>query len=76
QFDREIKIRDFVIAGEDRKFYPAQVTLNADQSITVQSEKVIHPFAVRYGFVDCLEGSLFSKAGLPVSLFRTDSWEK
>ncbi|MGB7394012.1 MAG: sialate O-acetylesterase, partial [Pricia sp.] len=76
KFDQEKRIRDFEIAGADHKFYPAQVTVNDNQTLTVQSEEVEAPVAVRYGFVDCLEGSLFSEAGLPVSPFRTDSWEK
>lgn len=75
-FDAKKKISDFVIAGKDQKFYPAQVTVNNDQTLTVQSDRVEEPVAVRYGFVDCLEGSLFSSSGLPVSPFRTDSWEE
>lgn len=74
QFDANRKITDFEIAGEDKKFRPAQVTINENQTLTVSSDNVKEPVAVRYGFVDCLEGSLFSRAGLPVSPFRTDSW--
>jgi len=75
QFDTTNEIRDFTIAGKDQKFYPATVTVTDDQALSVESDKVAKPVAVRYGFVDCLEGSLFSKAGLPVSPFRTDSWK-
>jgi sialate O-acetylesterase len=73
-FDRNRDFKNFVIAGADKVFYPAKVELNKNQTLTIYSDKVKKPVAVRYGFVDCLEGSLFSKSGLPVSLFRTDTW--
>ena len=73
-FKTDIDIKDFMIAGEDQKFYPAQIIINKNQTITVFSEEVKNPVAVRYGFDDCLKGSLFGKNGLPVSAFRTDNW--
>jgi len=33
------------------------------------------PVAVRYGYKDYVEGSLFDVYGLPASPFRTDNWE-
>ena len=72
--DRELK--NFEIAGADQVFYSAEVKINKDQTITVFSDQVKEIVAVRYGFIDCLEGSLFSKAGLPVSPFRTDDWSE
>ena len=73
--DSKMELKNFVIAGEDRIFYPAQVKMNKNKTVTVFSDKVKNPVAVRYGFEDCLEGTLFSNAGLPVSPFRTDIWE-
>ena len=75
-FDNNRTLENFEIAGADHIFYEAKVKINKDQTLSVYSDKVKNPVAVRYGFVDCLEGSLFSKAGLPVSPFRTDDWSE
>jgi sialate O-acetylesterase len=64
----------FEIAGDDRVFYPAQAVINRDRSVSVWSEDVPKPVAVRYAFADCVEGTLFNIAGLPASPFRTDDW--
>lgn len=72
--DSSRELKNFEIAGSDKVFYPAIVKVNKNKTLTVYSEKVNNPVAVRYGFVDCLEGSLFSKAGLPISPFRSDDW--
>jgi len=64
----------FEIAGQDRAFYPAEVVINRDRTITVWSKYVPYPVAVRYAFGDCIDGSLFNIAGLPASPFRTDNW--
>lgn len=74
KLDTKKELKDFVIAGEDKVFYPATVKINKDQTLTVYSDKVDKPVAVRYGFIDCMEGTLFSNSGLPVSPFRTDDW--
>ena len=74
--DNKRELRNFVIAGEDKIFYPAQAKINRNKTVTVYSDKVKNPVAVRYGFVDCLEGTLFSNSGLPVSPFRTDDWKE
>jgi sialate O-acetylesterase len=64
----------FEIAGGDQFFYPAEVVINKDKTISVWSRDVPYPVAVRYAFGDCVAGSLFNIAGLPVSPFRTDDW--
>jgi sialate O-acetylesterase len=64
----------FEIAGEDRAFHPARAVINRDRTVSVWSEKVPVPVAVRYAFKDCVEGTLFNIAGLPASPFRTDDW--
>ena len=64
----------FEIAGDDRAFYPAQVVINRDRTVSVWSEDVPKPAAVRYAFGDCVEVTLFNIAGLPASPFRTDDW--
>ncbi|WP_316767321.1 sialate O-acetylesterase [Pedobacter frigiditerrae] len=64
----------FEIAGEDKKFYPATAKITGS-SVTVTSSEVKAPVAVRYAFKDFLIGDLFGNDGLPVSSFRTDSWD-
>ncbi|NER17826.1 sialate O-acetylesterase [Spongiivirga citrea] len=70
------EIVGFTIAGKNKRFYPAKVTINKDRTLTVYSAEVKKPVAVRYLFSSCFEGNLFNIAGLPVSPFRTDSWEE
>ncbi|WP_169516000.1 sialate O-acetylesterase [Gaetbulibacter saemankumensis] len=65
----------FEVAGFDRVFYPAIAEINNDGTVTVFSKQVKQPIAVRYGFKNCPEGTLFNTNGLPASPFRTDNWE-
>jgi sialate O-acetylesterase len=68
------EIKEVFVAGEDKVFYPAQARLERDKLI-VWSKQVKKPVAVRYAFGNTSIGNLFSKGGLPVTAFRTDSWE-
>jgi sialate O-acetylesterase len=61
------------IAGADKVFYPAH-TRRDRQGITVRSEKVNEPVAVRYAWRSWAEGSLYDTSMLPASSFRTDNW--
>ncbi len=63
----------FIIAGKDRKFYPAEARIEGDV-VVVRSVHVPEPVAVRYGWLDDAEPNLISVAGLPASSFRTDNW--
>ncbi len=63
----------FEIAGEDKKFYPAKAEIKANQ-ITLQSDKVSKPVAVRYAYKEWVIGELYNNDGLPASSFRTDNW--
>jgi sialate O-acetylesterase len=65
----------FEVAGADKMFFPAKAVLSGS-SITVSSEAVPVPVAVRYAFKDFVVGDLYSNEGLPVSSFRTDDWEQ
>lgn len=67
-------ITELYIAGVDRKFYPAQATIDKDK-LVVWSKDVKEPVAVRFAFSNTAIGNLFSKEGLPVGPFRTDDWE-
>jgi sialate O-acetylesterase len=70
---REGLLSDFIIAGDDRKFVPAQAVIDTD-TIVVSSDQVTKPVAVRYGWTNWVMGTLFNKEGLPASSFRTDDW--
>jgi sialate O-acetylesterase len=63
----------FEIAGEDRRFVPAEVTLEKD-SVRVYSPKVSKPVAVRFAWHEEARPNLMNKEGLPAAPFRTDSW--
>lgn len=67
-------LTNFKLAGENKRFYPAQATINW-QGITLFSAFVKEPVAVRYAFDDFVEGELFNTAGLPAPSFRTDDWD-
>jgi sialate O-acetylesterase len=72
-FGRELA--GFEIAGEDRVFHPARASIAAREvAVTVWSEAVPDPVAVRYAFEDCPPATLYGAEGLPASSFRTDDW--
>lgn len=66
-------LNQFTIAGADQKFYPAKAEIIKGK-LTVYSENVSAPVAVRYGWENYTEGTLFNLGGLPASSFRTDNW--
>lgn len=69
-------LSDFEIAGEDRVFYPATATIiHRKPEVLVKSDKVPNPVAVRYGWSNWVDGSLFDTNLLPASSFRTDRWD-
>lgn len=68
----------FEIAGVDRKFHKAEVRVTpafwGNEGLEVWSELVAEPVAVRYGFTNFVNGTLYNTEGLPASSFRTDDW--
>lgn len=64
---------EFLIAGPDKKFYPASAKIDGS-TVIVSSKQVKTPVAVRYAWSNSSMGNLFGKSGLPVSSFRTDNW--
>jgi sialate O-acetylesterase len=64
---------NFLIAGEDKVFKKASVKVDGDKLILYSSE-IKNPLAVRYTWSNTAEATLFNKAGLPASTFRTDDW--
>jgi sialate O-acetylesterase len=65
--------RGFAIAGPDRKFFWADARIDGD-SVVVSSPHVANPLAVRYGWANNPDCTLYNAAGLPASPFRTDDW--
>ncbi len=66
-------IRGFAIAGEDHKFVWADAKVDGN-TITVWSDSVPKPVAVRYCWSGYRAANVFNQAGLPLSTFRTDAW--
>lgn len=69
-------LTDFEIAGEDRKFYSARAIIVDRKTVFVSSQEVPQPVAVRYGWKNWVQGSLFDASLLPASSFRTDNWNE
>ena len=67
------ELRGFVIAGPDRRFYKANATISGNKVI-LSSPEVKYPVAVRYGWGNNIESTLYNIEGLPASPFRTDNW--
>jgi sialate O-acetylesterase len=65
---------EFLIAGNDQIFFPAEVKLEKDK-IVVSNKQVANPVAVRFSFSNTAMSNVFNKEGLPVIPFRTDNWE-
>lgn len=68
------ELKGFAIAGNDRRFVWAQVEITGDK-VSVWSDTVKAPAAVRYGWAANPTCNLVNAAGLPASPFRTDDWE-
>ncbi len=66
--------KQFLIAGEDHKFFPATAKIDGG-TVVVSAKEVKNPVAVRFCWDNTSLPNLFNKEGLPVSSFRTDSWE-
>ena len=66
------ELKQFAIAGADRKFIWAKAKIEGD-NVIVWNDNISSPVAVRYGWADNPEGAnLYNKEGLPASPFRTD----
>lgn len=68
---KEGMLKGFTIAGPDGKFVEATTKIK-DDTIVAFSDSVSSPTAVRYGWSNVPEASLWNKAGLPASPFQTD----
>ena len=63
----------FTLAGDDGVFHPARARVSGSK-VTVTSDKVKSPVAVRYAFENYVVGDLVGTDGMPVSSFRSDNW--
>ena len=69
-------LKRFEIAGKDRIWHWADAKVSGKDTVTVSSNKVRQPVAVRYAWSANPEGAnLINSAGLPASVFRTDDWD-
>ena len=68
-------LTDFEIAGADQKFYPALAKIEGN-TVVVYAKEVKVPTTVRFGWANAAMPNLFTKEGLPVPAFRTDSTVK
>ena len=67
---RDGELRDFEIAGADKKYIPAKAVIKNDK-VVVSSDGVENPVAVRMGWSNYPHINLFNKDGLPASSFRS-----
>ena len=68
------KLQGFAVAGDDKKFYWADATIDGD-TVVVHCDNVANPVAVRYAWAGTHPwANLFNKDGLPATTFRSDSW--
>ena len=66
------ELRQFAIAGTDKKFMWAHAVVDG-KTVVVWNNEVVSPVAVRYAWADNPEGAnLYNLEGLPASPFRTD----
>jgi len=66
-------LRDFMIAGKDQQFVPAEAKIDGE-TVVVWSEAIREPAAVRFAWSDSAQPNLMNAEGLPASSFRTDKW--
>ncbi len=66
--------RGFAVCGADHVWHWAQGKVIGKDQVTVWSDDVEEPVAVRYGWADNPVLNLFSNDGLPVTPFRTDDF--
>lgn len=69
-----VPLPEFIVAGADKKFYPATAVIDGD-ALVVSCPEVGKPVAVRYAWSDGpVKADVYNAAGLPLAPFRTDDW--
>ena len=64
-------LKEFELCGADGIWRPAKAELKGDV-VEVWSDRILRPVAVRYAWRNATTVSLYNKAGMPVSPFRSD----
>ncbi|MBS1815363.1 MAG: sialate O-acetylesterase [Acidobacteria bacterium] len=62
----------FEIAGADKVFHPAAVTVQKDGTVLVSSPEVTAPMYVRYGWRGWVTTFYYNKTGLPLGTFTSE----
>ena len=65
------KLKNFEIAGRNKKFYKATARIVGNK-VRVYSKKIKRPKHVRYAWKNWVEATLFNKEGLPASSFQSE----
>ncbi|KAA5546159.1 sialate O-acetylesterase [Roseiconus nitratireducens] len=65
------ELKGFAIAGDDKQFVWGNAKIEGD-TVVVSAPEVKQPTAVRYSWANNPIGTLYNRAGLPASPFRTD----
>jgi sialate O-acetylesterase len=68
------ELKGFVVAGQDKVFYPAVANIVGGKKLFVKAQHVKDPVAVRYAWRSWDQATLFDTFLLPASSFRTDNW--
>lgn len=68
---RSKKLSYFEIAGDDKKFYPAEAKIK-DGKVIVWSGNVKNPVAVRFAWKNTATPDLYNSSNLPASCFTTE----
>jgi sialate O-acetylesterase len=64
-------VDNFMIAGEDGKFYPANAKI-VDNKVVVSSPDVSKPLNVRFAWIESAQPNLVNSEGFPAFPFRTN----
>jgi sialate O-acetylesterase len=70
------EVRGLAVCGADKKWHAAQGQIASDNTVEVTCKEVPQPVAVRYAWADNPVCNLYSAHGLPVTPFRSDSFER
>lgn len=65
----------FTIAGADKKFVWADAKIISSNQMEISSEDITAPVAVRYAWANNPVCNMYNRDGLPMTPFRTDTWE-
>nr|WKN34199.1 sialate O-acetylesterase [Tunicatimonas sp. TK19036] len=69
-------LKGFILAGSDQKFHWAKAEITGENEITVYSDAVDKPVAVRYAWANNPDqANLYNEDGLPAPPFRSDDWK-